>query len=117
MNKQDHHASSKASQGMANPCPLWGVLLRKFAIGKISAVKSGANSQDMLGLQSLGTIGASERQLPQRRMQETLRRLIVPSALEDSLPPAPKGRGTTNQQDFRLLAVTASHVDSGIGRE
>ena len=67
MNKQDHHASSKASQGMANPCPLWGVLLRKFAIGKISAaelqeissaaVKSGANSQEMLGLQSLGTMG------------------------------------------------------------
>ena len=52
---------------MANPCPLWGVLLRKFAIGKISAaelqeissaaVKSGANSQEMLGLQSLGTMG------------------------------------------------------------
>ena len=48
---------------MASPCPLWGVLLRRFAIGKISAselqeiasaaVKSGANSEEMLGLQSL----------------------------------------------------------------
>ena len=46
---------------------MWCLLMRKFALGKMSAaevqqmaaaaVKSGANSPDMIGLQSLGGMG------------------------------------------------------------
>ena len=55
---------------MADPCPLWSLLLRKFALGKMSAievqevasaaVKSGAATPEMVELQKLGTFGLTK---------------------------------------------------------
>ena len=52
---------------MSEPCALWCLLMKKFAIGKLSAVevqqlaaaavKSGATSAEMRELQSLGSMG------------------------------------------------------------
>ena len=52
---------------MAEPCALWVLLLRKFALGKLSAievqelaaaaVKSGLDRTEIRGLQSLGAMG------------------------------------------------------------
>ena len=52
---------------MSEPCPLWVLLVQKFALGTTSAielqhladaaVKSGASTPEMLQLQGLGAMG------------------------------------------------------------
>ena len=73
---------------MANPCPLWSLLLRKFALGKMSAievqevasaaVKSGAATPEMIELQKLGTFGLTKGNCNRDLMRKYFGKMAAP---------------------------------------
>ena len=106
---------------MADPCPLWCVLLKKFAMGKMSAVevqemaaaavKSGANSAEMLELEALGSYGSKPGNCNRDMLRKCSSKPCRACALESKVLNALEtGREPSCQED-RLLLATPSPVD------
>ena len=106
---------------MADPCPLWCVLLKKFAMGKMSAVevqemaaaavKPGANSAEMLELEALGSYGSKPGNCNRDMLRKCFRNLAGPVPWKVKVLNAlERGREPSCQED-RLLLATPSPVD------
>ena len=71
------------------PCPLWTLLLRKYALGKLSAVevqefasaacKSGADAPEMQALQRLGSMGAIPGNIHRDLQRKYFHKLVAPA--------------------------------------
>jgi len=100
---------------MADPCPLWCVLLKKFAMGKMSAVevqemaaaavKSGANSAEMLELEALGSYGSKPGNCNRDMLRKCFRNLAgpVPWKVKCSMLLKEEGNPVAKKTDCFLL--------------
>lgn len=74
---------------MSEPCPLWVLLVQKFALGTISAielqhladaaVKSGASTPEMLQLQGLGAMGQQSGNVHRDLLRKCFTHLQAPA--------------------------------------
>ena len=105
---------------MSEPCALWCLLMKKFAIGKLSAVevqqlaaaavKSGATSAEMRELQSLGSHGHLSRELVQGYAAKIFSGPGSSCAMEDYLLHDAQAGWRGSQLDSRLPPVAPPPV-------
>ena len=100
---------------MSEPCALWCLLMKKFAIGKLSAVevqqlaaaavKSGATSAEMRELQSLGSMGTCPGNCFRDMQRKYFRDLAAPAPwkITCSMMLKQDGERVSSRADCHLL--------------
>ena len=104
---------------MANPCPRWSLLLRKFALGKMSAievqevasaaVKSGAATPEMIELQKLGTFGLTKGNCNRDLMRKYFGKMAAPDPWKQACLLQVKEQGRFHGLDSPQFSWAGQH--------